>query len=334
MDGRITAQERNEKMSGSGAPVGNAKLDAALRAAGLAGLNAPKPYTGGPRANVQPAPQPESDSIVAARRNWLLGVQERQRQLSAQASALMRVRDLPGQAFLDHFYAPSRPVVIEGAIADWPALAKWQPDYLAATVGAAPIEYQGGRAQAANFELAKDDHRRTMPFDAFLAMITDAGTPGNDAYITAYNNHRNTQAFAPLMADVRPIDAYLGPEPGMLWVGPAGTFTPLHFDLTNNMLIQVTGRKHVRMVPAAHGQFLYNHRHVFSAVHDLDDPARLDACPLARQATVYDVTLEPGDMLFIPIGWWHQVRSLEFSVMMTATNFLWPNQGHESFPGD
>ncbi|MEE4452637.1 cupin-like domain-containing protein [Novosphingobium resinovorum] len=324
-------------MAGTTDKPGNARLDAALRSIGLAGLDAARPYTGGPRSVPAPPPPPTpapAERTVAARRDWLLGVQERQRQLSAQACGLMRARGLSGQAFLDNFYAPGRPVVIEGAIADWPALGRWTPDYLAAKVGSAPVEYQGGRSGAADFELAKDRHTRTMPFDAFIALVGRNDTPGNEAYITAYNNHRNTAAFAPLMADVRPIDAYLGAEPGMLWIGPAGTFTPLHFDLTNNMLIEVTGRKHLRLVPPAHTQYMYNDRHVFSAVHDLDDPARIDAHPLVRQATVYDVVLEPGDMLFIPIGWWHQVRALDFSVMMTATNFLWPNLGHESFPGD
>ncbi|MFC0686987.1 cupin-like domain-containing protein [Novosphingobium clariflavum] len=307
---------------------GNEKLDAALRAMGLGGLDAPRPYTGGPRASAPPVGLP--DALTAARRDWILQVQERQRGLSMQASALMRCRDLPGQAFLDHFYAPARPVVIEGAIAGWPALARWTPDYLVRKVGSAQVEYQGGREGAEDFELAKDRHKRRMAFDAFMAMIADG--PGNDAYITAYNSATNASAFAPLMADVAPVSAYLTAEPGMLWVGPAGTFTPLHFDLTNNLLIQITGRKHVRMVPPSQTRLLYNHRHVFSAVRDLDDPARLAAYPLAQQVASYDVTLEPGDMLYIPIGWWHQVRSLEFSVMMTCTNFLWPNLGHEEFP--
>lgn len=63
-------------------------------------------------------------------------------------------------------------------------------------------------------------------------------------------------------------------------------------------------------------------------------PARIAAHPLARNVTPYDVELDPGDMLFIPIGWWHQVRALNFSVMLTCTNFLWPNLGHETFPQD
>ncbi|MDX3901740.1 MAG: cupin-like domain-containing protein [Sphingobium sp.] len=45
-----------------------------------------------------------------------------------------------------------------------------------------------------------------------------------------------------------------------------------------------------------------------------------------------DVELKAGDLLYIPIGWWHQVRSESFSVMATYTNFLWPNAGHENYP--
>lgn len=44
------------------------------------------------------------------------------------------------------------------------------------------------------------------------------------------------------------------------------------------------------------------------------------------------MTLEPGDALFIPLGWWHQVTALDFSVMYTHTNFRWPNDFHMSHP--
>jgi len=47
---------------------------------------------------------------------------------------------------------------------------------------------------------------------------------------------------------------------------------------------------------------------------------------------VLDVTLLPGDALLIPIGWWHQVRSLDFSVTLTFTNFHRNNSYHHSYP--
>jgi len=44
------------------------------------------------------------------------------------------------------------------------------------------------------------------------------------------------------------------------------------------------------------------------------------------------VVIEPGEALFVPIGWWHQVESLDFSVTMTYTNFRWPNDGYRGHP--
>lgn len=271
-------------------------------------------------------------ALAFARRDWLLATMERQRRLSPAASALMRCEGLSTEQFLDYFYAPGRPCIIAGAMADWPALARWTPDYLRTAVGDAPVEYQGGRTQAGDFELAKDRHKRVLPFAAYLDLIAD--NPGNDAYVTAYNSAANRAAFAPLMADVRPVPALLGPGGGMLWIGPAGTFTPLHFDLTNNLLIQIVGRKRILLVPPEQTALMAHRRHVFSDVHDLEDPACMARHPQAQGVRPYVVTLEPGEMLYIPVGWWHQVRALDFSVMMTCTNFLWPNDAYADFPAD
>ncbi|CAN5458222.1 hypothetical protein BH10PSE12_BH10PSE12_14850 [soil metagenome] len=280
----------------------------------------------------QPATSTPSDDLALRRREWLLDVAERQRSLSAVAGGLPRVRDLPHQGFLDHFYAPGRPVVIEGAIDAWPALARWTPDYLRRAVGSAPVEYQNGRDSRPDYELLKDRHKETVGFDRFIERITVDGA-GNDAYITAYNSATNGAAFAPLMEDVRPIDAYLTPANGMLWIGPADTFTPLHFDLTNNLLVQVTGRKRVLLVPPSETRHLAHRRHVFSEVHDIAAPDRLAQYPAARLARRFEVDLGPGELLYIPVGWWHQVLAMSFSVTLTYTNFLWPNDAHESFPG-
>jgi len=283
---------------------------------------------GGPRQNDASG----AIKTALARRDWILDVMERQRKLSPVAAGLMRCEQITADQFRDHFYAPGRPCVIAGALTDWPALGRWSPDYLREKVGDAPVEFQGGRSRAGDFELAKDRHKQMLPFSAYLDLIET--NPGNDAYVTAYNNTANRAAFAPLMDDIRPLPSLLGPGEGMLWVGPAGTFTPLHFDLTNNLLIQITGRKRLLLVPLSQTRYLAHRRHVFSDVHDLEDAACMKRHPEAQRVEPYVVTLEPGEMLFIPVGWWHQVRSLEFSVMMTCTNFLWPNDAYRDFPAD
>jgi ribosomal protein L16 Arg81 hydroxylase len=120
---------------------------------------------------------------------------------------------------------------------------------------------------------------------------------------------------------------------GMLWIGPGGAFTPLHHDLTNNLFVQIVGRKRFVMAPAMALPNMYNDRHVLSEIGDVKDPS-LDLTRHAKLAKVrfHEFILNPGDILFIPVGWWRQVTSLDFSVSVTYTNFLWPNLGHEGHP--
>jgi len=113
---------------------------------------------------------------------------------------------------------------------------------------------------------------------------------------------------------------------GMMWIGPAETFTALHHDLTNNLIAQVVGRKRLLVLPASEVGRVYNDTHVFSAIPDLE-AASLDREVFSRLAgaRAYEVILEPGEALFVPFAWWHQVKSLSFSVTVTYTNFRWPN---------
>jgi hypothetical protein len=276
-----------------------------------------------------PARPKPTGNVAEKRRDWILATMERQRALSAAADVIPRVRDLSTEAFLEHHYAPGRPVVIEGAMDDWPARTRWTPDYLRRKVGKATVDYQAGRDGNPDFELDKDRHKQSGPFDAFIDRIR---RPGNDAYLTAWNSATNRSALRVLDKDLGTLDAWLTRGPGMIWIGPGGTFTPLHFDLTNNLIAQVVGTKELLLAPPSEMAKMYNRRHVFSDVHDLTDAARLDSHPLAREVRAHAVELRPGDILYVPVGWWHQVRARDFSVTLTYTNFRWPNDAWESFP--
>jgi hypothetical protein len=57
-------------------------------------------------------------------------------------------------------------------------------------------------------------------------------------------------------------------------------------------------------------------------------PGLVERFPALEGLNVHQVMLDPGDALFIPLGWWHQVTALDFSVTLTHTNFRWPNDFH------
>jgi hypothetical protein len=291
-------------------------------------------------APVPVAPNPSDETVslrlALAKREWLLETLERQRDLAPGLVAIDRVSGLGSEDFLERYYAANRPVILTGEMAGWPAPARWTPEYLKTTVGARPIEFQGERTRDQRFEMYKDVHRREAPFNLFIDQILRPGA-GNDAYITAYNSERNAAALSVLHADLGFLDKFLdrlavAPH-GMMWIGPAGTVTSLHHDLTNNFIAQIVGRKRVKLMPAAEVGKLYNHQHVFSEIPDLEDPA-IDAArhPRLTELRYYDVELEPGEILFMPLGWWHQVKSLDFSVTITYTNFLWRNDAYAGYP--
>lgn len=281
-------------------------------------------------------PVTAEERLALRRREWLLDVMEAHRTLSPKSGTVARYEGMTREEFLHDFYAAGRPVVLGGEMDDWPALERWTPEYLAKVVGPKVIEFQGDRTPDEAYEIHKGRYRREMAFDRFIEMITEQ--PGNRAYLTAFNSAANRDALRPLQADLGRLPKYLtteGPEAeGMMWIGPAGTFTPLHHDLTNNLVAQVVGRKRILLIPASDVSRLYNRPHVFSEIADLEAPHDPAAYPRLAEARIFDITLEPGDALFIPIGWWHQVRALDFSVTLTYTNFLWRNDWYASFPTD
>ena len=152
--------------------------------------------------------------------------------------------------------------------------------------------------------------------------------------MTAQNSGKNSDALVELWNDIIPFPQYLSSTPGktsgFFWYGPSGTVTPVHHDLTNNFMAQVRGRKRVRMIAPTELSRLYNDRHCFSQV----DPAKPDLArhPQFAEVSVIDLVIGPGDLLFLPVGWWHHVQAVGTSITMTFTNFIYENDFNSFYP--
>jgi ribosomal protein L16 Arg81 hydroxylase len=237
-----------------------------------------------------------------------------------------RVATPTRQAFLDDYYALNRPVVIEGAMNDWPAMTRWTSENLKQRFGDRVVEVQANRDADANYELNQTKLRKDMRFGEFVE-LTDSNVETNNFYITANNSGKNKAALRELWDDIVVFPDYLRDDDpsnrGFFWFGPRGTVTPLHHDLTNNFMAQVRGRKLVRLIAPSDLPYVYNDRHCYSPVNL--DRIDYDKYPLFREVKVIDVVIGPGDLLFLPVGWWHYVRGLDVSITMTFTNFAFDN---------
>ena len=104
--------------------------------------------------------------------------------------------------------------------------------------------------------------------------------------------------------------------PPRFWLGPAGTVTPLHCDYDDNIFAQIWGSKRIFLSPPHHDEFLYPREAnaiLFGSPFDPEAPD-YEKFPLARSATMIECIVNPGDLLYVPAGWYHQVRSLTFSL--------------------
>jgi hypothetical protein len=104
--------------------------------------------------------------------------------------------------------------------------------------------------------------------------------------------------------------------PPRFWLGPAGTVTPLHCDYDDNIFAQIWGAKRIFLSPPHHDEFLYPREAnaiLFGSPFDPEAPD-YEKFPLAREALMIECIVNPGDMLYVPAGWYHQVRALTFSL--------------------
>lgn len=267
-----------------------------------------------------------------AKRNWVLSIQQQLNNLGDNSIA--RRDRLSGEEFLQQYYRTNRPVIITGMLDHFAARTKWNLDYFAERFADRVVEVQFGRSADANYEMNSIAHKKQMRFGQYVELVRNAGA-SNDFYMTANNDSRNREALKELWDDIGALPEYLDESrgrQGFFWFGPQGTITPFHHDLTNNFMMQIIGRKKVRLMAPCESARVYNFRHCFTDVDAKNvDLARF---PAMKGVPILEVTLEPGEILFLPVGWWHHVEGLDMSVTIAVTNFRWNNDFYTSYPTD
>jgi hypothetical protein len=228
--------------------------------------------------------------------------------------------------FEQRFVRGCRPVVITGLARDWPAMSCWSPQYLKNHFGHLEVEVQAERQSDPQYEVNKLQHRRRVRLGDFVDQVLAAG-PSNDHYLTANNELLRRPEFAPLLRDIGMLPDYCDASrlanSCSFWFGPAGTATPLHHDTLMLFLTQIVGRKRWRFVSPLETPRLYNYYDVYSPV-DIDRPD-LYRYPDFAKVTVLDAVVEPGESMFLPLGWWHQVTALDLSLSFSFSNPAVPN---------
>lgn len=242
----------------------------------------------------------------------------------------------------DRLIEERQPVVLEGLARDWPLVAQGRAGSAQAaaylkrfasdhpvTAFTGPPEI-GGRFHynaeltAMNFTAGRVPLGEFL--DTILAHLDDPAPPA------LYIGSTDLGHFLPGLGDENALaldhpDFAVKPPLASIWIGNR-TIAPAHYDISNNLACCMVGRRRFTLFPPEQIANLYpgplEPTPAGQVVTMVDFRAPdLDRYPRFREAMAAALVaeLEPGDVLFYPALWWHQVEALDpFSAMI---NYWW-----------
>lgn len=247
------------------------------------------------------------------------------------------------EQFAQNYQQPGVPVIITGFLKpEW----RWNLDYLCQQLGDQEFvlrcygrdRYQQDKRQWTT--IGSGAPPQNKPFTEFANLLRQGVAYEQDIYLAkcpiSNTPLQHTDAVQHIQANLRQLGLTKAVSGLNLWVGAAGHQECLHYDPTDGTLIQLYGRKRVILFPPSQTRNLYpfpvsvhlRHgmklRSWFSQVYP-ENPD-LQAFPNFRHALShwYDVILEQGEALYIPVGWWHEVISLgDPTDLVCSLNQFW-----------
>jgi hypothetical protein len=251
------------------------------------------------------------------------------------------IREIPipdAATFRDAIVGGYAPVVIRGLVHDWPlvAAAAQSVDAVAAHLlqfdrGAAAEAFVGapeidGRffyspdMKGFNFERRRGGFAELLRY--LLGVVDKEGAP------SVYAGALETAQMLPGFAEANPLPLLDGLDaPPRVWLGNRSTITT-HFDVSDNVACVAAGRRRFTLFPPDQIHNLYVgplDRTVAgqpTSMVELNNPdfARY---PRFREALAAAQTAElaPGDAIYIPALWWHQVEAL--APFNALVNYWW-----------
>jgi hypothetical protein len=254
-----------------------------------------------------------------------MNILQQKNKLSA-VETIQRIHQPEVGSFEKNFLSRHQPVIITGEIEHWQSLSKWNASYLNAVVGDKQVDINVSKTGIFINEMENYFSMVTkkMQFQEFMNLIMQKNELIDEYY---YLRQQSITTIFPELAQDIDAPKYFNKKLLLfsnIWIGSGGNISPLHFDTLNNFLVQVTGRKKVLLFNPQQTSLLYPFPIQVKRPHlsqvNIDNP-NLQKFPKFTKAKFLECILEAGEILFIPLMWWHQVYSLD--QLNISVNFWW-----------
>ena len=241
------------------------------------------------------------------------------------STEIERISTIDKETFYRDYMRPKKPVVFTDVMNEWPATQKWSLAYLKTLTPNESSWY----VEEGNI-LQDPTQFKKVQFGKYVETLLSENGSNNSkkpAYLADFNIFQN---FPSLKDDVdfsllssNTIKTRING-----WIGPANTVASYHVDWADNLFAQIEGRKFVKLISPEYNAYMYPSKK-FDAGSLLSsvDADNYDAAkyPLFRESKSQYTVLEPGEMLYIPYGWWHYIRALDPSISINC--FAWGLKG-------
>ena len=228
-----------------------------------------------------------------------------------------RVKTISKTDFVQNYVKPQRPLVIENLVDGWPAVGKWNFEYIKDKVGDKvvplyddrPVDYRDG---------FNEPHAK-MKMSEYIDLLQREPTRYR---IFLYNVLKEVPELQDDF-DFPDLGLRLMKSLPMLFFGGEDSFTFMHYDidLANILHFHFQGKKECILFPYNEKKHLY--KIPFSLItHEAINFSEPDfeRWPALQNARGYKTELEHGHVLYMPEGYWHYMKYITpgFSMSMRS----------------
>jgi len=294
-----------------------------------------------PSCSAVPQQHSRAETDMADRRSWDVS-QLRKYDIQLDEIPRLNVRDPK----VDEFIAENKPVVITDTKLVAPT-ERWDLDYLEQNIGNGDFSvflsrnhkfkyYDDKKIPPASGDSRLDftppTRRVDMRFSEFASKLRQWRRGDERMYLQqALNNTVGpaiVQDFLNFHWDwinsKQRMHSWGPLTSNLLLIAMEGNVTPCHYDEQQNFFAEVRGYKRCILFPPEQFECLYPH----PVYHPHDRQSQVDferpdyaRFPKFREARGQEAVVGPGDVLYIPIYWWHHIESIMRGGYTISINF-------------
>lgn len=228
-----------------------------------------------------------------------------------------RVNTITKEDFIEKYFKPQKPVVIERFIEGWPAYSKWNLEYMKQVAGHKTVPLYDNRP--VDHKDGFNEPHAKMQMADYIDLLKTEPTKYR---IFLWNVLKEVPE---LQHDFTFPDFGLRLMKGlpMLFFGGENSSTFMHYDidLANIFHFHFEGKKEIILFPQSENRYLYKVPHALITHESIDfSNPDLNKWPALKNAKGYKTYLQHGEVLYMPEGYWHYMRYITpgFSMSLRA----------------